>query len=101
MGAARPRTRANPKAGRPRRDKRRDAPFGLLAVLHPVADRVPEERWNVVLAIGEIRLWIYRDEPNALAEDVVMVQAAVHDRIRASFNLPHHPTRALHPLTPL
>src|SRR5258708_1648233 len=81
------RPRANPKVVQTRRDKRRDASLGLLAVLHLVADRVPEERRHVVFAIGEIRLWIYRDEPIALAEDVVMVEVAVHYPIRARVEL--------------
>src|SRR5260370_28261815 len=68
---------------------------------HQVAACDPEERWHVLSAIGEIWLWIYRDEPNALAEDVVMVEVAVHERIGAWVELREQLTRERNQLTAL
>jgi hypothetical protein len=43
-----------------------------------VAERIPEKRGQIVLAISEVRLWIDRYEAPALSKDVVMVEVAVH-----------------------
>src|SRR5258708_19174873 len=83
IGAPDHRPRANSRVVQTHCDEGGDAPLDLLAVLHPVADRVPEERGYVVLAIGEIRLWIDGDEPIPLAKDVVVVEVAVHEPIGA------------------
>jgi hypothetical protein len=64
-------------------DERRDPLLGLGLVFEAVAERVPEERGYVVLAFGEIRLRVDRDEACTVAKDVVVVEVAVYDPVGA------------------
>src|SRR5207253_10107607 len=63
-----------------------DAPLGELAG-HPVRQRVPEERWDVVLRLAEHRLRVDREPAVAVAEQVVMVEVAVDERVAAALEL--------------
>ena len=67
-------------------DERRDPPFGFAAVIELVVHRVPEEGWDVVLALSRIRLRVDGEVPNSMTEDVVVVKIAVHDPARRLTN---------------
>ena len=59
-----------------------DAPLRLLTILHPIEHRIPEERGQVILAIGEIWLGIDGNPALSGSKDVVVMEVAVHQPLR-------------------
>src|SRR5438105_9653998 len=72
---------ANPVVVEAQGDEGRDPAFGPGPVFEAVADRVPEERGNVVLPVREVRLGVDGDEAGTVAKDVVVVEVAVYQPV--------------------